>query len=113
VQRLFSTFADGWPGVGLLLLRLLAGAALIGFGVASVREGPPPLILVLQIIGVAGGIVLVVGFFTPIAGALAAIVKVLDRYLAIFLAFRRSMDSLCPSDLGRSFGNDRSRRLVH
>ena len=75
VQRLFSTFADGWPGVGLLLLRLLTGAALIHFGIGSVREGPPPLIAVLQIIGVAAGIVLAVGLFTPVAGALAAIVE--------------------------------------
>ena len=25
MQRLFSSFADGWPGAGLLLLRLMAG----------------------------------------------------------------------------------------
>jgi putative oxidoreductase len=76
LQRLFSTFADGWPGVGLLLLRLLTGAALIHFGIDSVLGGPPTLIIVLQVIGIASGIVLLVGLFTPVAGALAAIVKV-------------------------------------
>jgi putative oxidoreductase len=76
VQRLFSTFADGWPGVGLLLLRLLTGAALIHFGSSSIREGPPPSTVALQIIGITAGIVLLVGMFTPLAGALAATAKV-------------------------------------
>jgi putative oxidoreductase len=76
VQRLFSNFANGWPGVGLLLLRLVTGAGLIYFGIINVRQGPPPEILAPQATGVAAGIFLVVGLFTPIAGALAAIAKV-------------------------------------
>lgn len=72
MQRLFSTFADGWPGFGLLLLRLLAGAALIHSGISSIREGPPPLTVALQIIGIASAVLLLVGMFTPPAGALAA-----------------------------------------
>jgi uncharacterized membrane protein YphA (DoxX/SURF4 family) len=76
LQRLFSTFADGSPGVGLLLLRLVTGAALIYFGIRSIREGPPTLIVVLQIIGIASAIFLLVGFFSPVAGALAGIAKV-------------------------------------
>jgi putative oxidoreductase len=75
VQRLFSTFADGSPGVGLLLLRLVTGAALIHFGISSIREGPP-LTFALQIIGIASAISLLMGFFTPVAGALAGIAKV-------------------------------------
>jgi uncharacterized membrane protein YphA (DoxX/SURF4 family) len=75
VQRLFSTFADGWPGAGLLLLRLFTGAALINFGIGSVREGPPPLTIVLQTVGIAAGIALLVGLFTPVSGALAVIAK--------------------------------------
>ena len=76
LQRLFSTFASGWPGVGLLLLRLLAGVALMHFGIANLREAPPLAIVVLQIIGVAAGIFLLVGLWTPVAGTLAANVKV-------------------------------------
>jgi putative oxidoreductase len=75
VQRLFSGFAGGWPGTGLLLLRLLTGAALIYFGIANLREAPP-LPTALQIIGIGTGILLLVGLWTPVAGALAAIVKV-------------------------------------
>jgi uncharacterized membrane protein YphA (DoxX/SURF4 family) len=76
VQRLFSGFADGLPGTGLLLLRLLTGAALIHFGIANLREAPPLPTAVLQIIGMGAGILLLVGLWTPVAGALAAIVKV-------------------------------------
>jgi putative oxidoreductase len=75
VQRLFSGFADGWPGVGLLLLRLLTGLALIHFGIANLHE-PPLATAVLQIIGIGAGILLLVGLWTPVAGSLAAIVKV-------------------------------------
>ena len=29
MRRLFSTFAFGWPGIGLLFMRVVAGVALI------------------------------------------------------------------------------------
>ena len=76
LQRLFSGFADGWAGTGLLLLRLLTSAALIHFGIANVREAPPLPTVVLQITGVGAGILLLIGLWTPVAGALVAIVKV-------------------------------------
>jgi putative oxidoreductase len=75
VQRLFSTFADGLPGVGILLLRLLTGIALIYFGIANSREAPPPVIGFLQIIGVAAGIFIIIGLWTPIAGTVATLVN--------------------------------------
>ena len=84
VQRLFSTFADGWPGVGLLLLRLLTGVALIHFGIANLREAPPLATVVLQSFGVGAGILLLVGLWTPVAGGLAAIVKVLIAFSRYF-----------------------------
>ena len=85
MQRLFSGFADGWPGIGLLLLRLLTGLALIHFGIANLREVPPLATVVLQIIGIGAGILLLAGLWTPVAGALAAIVNVwiaLSRYFS-------------------------------
>lgn len=69
--------------MGLLLLRLLTSAALIHFGIASVREEPPLMTLVPQITGIGAGILLLIGLWTPVAGALAAIAKVwiaLARY---------------------------------
>jgi putative oxidoreductase len=84
VQRLFSGFDDGWPGAGLLLLRLLTGPALIHFGLASLRQAPPLATVVLQIIGIGAGILLLVGLWTPLAGGLAAIVKVCIAFLRYF-----------------------------
>jgi putative oxidoreductase len=75
LQRLFSTFAGGWPGVGLLLLRLLTGGALIYFGIAGALEAPSPTIIALQTIGIGAGLLVLFGLWTPVAGALAAIVK--------------------------------------
>jgi uncharacterized membrane protein YphA (DoxX/SURF4 family) len=85
VQRLFSGFANGLPGTGLLLLRLLTGAVLVHFGIANLLEAPPLATAVLQIIGIGAGILLLVGLWTPVAGALAAIVKMsiaLSRFLS-------------------------------
>ena len=85
MQRLFSTFAGGWPGAGILLLRLLTAAALIHFGITSLLEAPPSASAVLQIIGAVAGILLLIGLWTPVAGALAAIVKMsiaLSRFLS-------------------------------
>ena len=84
MQRLFSGFDDGWPGAGLLLLRLLTGPALIHFGFASLRQGPPLATVVLQIIGIGAGILLLVGLSTPLAGGLAATVKVCIAFLRYF-----------------------------
>jgi putative oxidoreductase len=76
VQRLFSGFANGLPGTGLLLLRLLTGAALIYLGIANLRGAPPLPTAVLQFIGIGAGILFLVGLWTPVAGALSAIVNV-------------------------------------
>jgi putative oxidoreductase len=76
VQRLFSTFADGSPGVGLLLLRLLTAGGLVYFGIEGIRESPVPLMIGLQGAGIAAGILLAAGLFTPLAGTVAAIAKI-------------------------------------
>jgi putative oxidoreductase len=76
LQRLFSTFAGGSPGLGLLLLRLLTAVALIYFGIVGALAAPSLTIVILQIIGAAAGILLLTGLWTPVAGALAAVVKV-------------------------------------
>jgi putative oxidoreductase len=86
LQRLFSTFPNGWPGLGLLLLRVLTCIALIRYGIASVIEEPPLTIVILQIIGVFAGILLLAGLWTPVAGALVAIGKVWIAFSRIFSA---------------------------
>ena len=67
LQRLFSTFADGWPGRGLLLQRLLTGAALLHCGIVYVTAAPHVEPIAPQIIAACGGILLLAGLWTPLA----------------------------------------------
>ena len=76
MQRLFSSFANGWPGHGLLLLRMLAGFALIHYGIVDLREPNQFASIAPQIIAAGAGIFLLVGLWTPVTGALVAIAEV-------------------------------------
>ena len=68
MQRLFSTFAGGWPGVGLLMQRLLVGAALEYCAVAT----PGGTAVDPQVIGAVSGLLLIAGLWTPVAGVVTA-----------------------------------------
>jgi putative oxidoreductase len=69
VQRLFSTFPCGLPGAGLLLLRALTAIPLIHAGLFT-APSPAPAVVGLVLAGAA--IMLLIGLWTPIAGALIA-----------------------------------------
>jgi hypothetical protein len=75
LQRLFSSFADGFPGGGILLLRLLAGCALIYRGIAVMSAESHTGLVVLQIVGAAAGLLILGGLWTPVVGVLAGIVE--------------------------------------
>ena len=75
MQRLFSTFADGWPGGGLFTQRLLLGAALLYSCVGCLSAKPVCGTLVPQSIGALAGVLLVAGLWTPVTGVLTAIVE--------------------------------------
>ena len=89
MQRLFSTFAHGWPGIGLLLLRMIAGIALIHYGIVDLREAHQFASMAQQIIAAGAGVLLLVGLWTPVSGALVAIAEV-------WIAFSRSGDPWIP-----------------
>jgi hypothetical protein len=72
VQRLFSTFADGWPGVGLLLQRILTAALVIRFGIMDLSGVSNPSAGITQIIAAFAGALFLVGLWTPIVGSLIA-----------------------------------------
>lgn len=80
MQRLFSSFADGWPGAGLLLLRLMAGGGLL-YGV-FVLGGPltDALQIFRALLTVVAAVLLMAGLFTPFAGVVAALV---DLWIAV------------------------------
>ena len=79
--RLFSTFAHGAPGVGLLLLRLTSGLALVLDALTSLREHPPVGSAMLEVFIGCVGILLVVGLWTPIAGTLLALIGVWHAFV--------------------------------
>jgi uncharacterized membrane protein YphA (DoxX/SURF4 family) len=74
LQRLFSTFPDGRPGFGLLLLRLGAGVALIGLAISGLLGiAGEPISVARDLVAAVGGIFLLAGLWTPLIGALVAI----------------------------------------
>ena len=75
MRRLFSTFARGWPGAGLLFMRLVAGMALIDHGITRLRGGSPVEPATVLVLAICLGILLLTGLWTPIAGALVAIIE--------------------------------------
>jgi putative oxidoreductase len=82
VQRLFSTFADGWPGGGLLAQRLLTGGALVYCGVACATANPICAAIVPETIAAVAGVLLIAGLWTPIAGAVIAVLEASVAFLS-------------------------------
>jgi len=81
VQRLFSTFADGWPGAGLLLMRLAVGTILIERGAMTLWSGPSMELTVLSVLAMGAGLLLLAGLWTPVAGAVVAATEVCKIFL--------------------------------
>lgn len=72
LQRLFSSFPDGRPGLGLLLLRLAVGAVAIVLGVSCITSAAHRVLSVWLVgaILTASGAALIVGLVTVIASVL-------------------------------------------
>jgi putative oxidoreductase len=75
LQRLFSTFANGWPGVGLLLQRILTAILLLHFGIIDLTSSSLSPSMTPQIIGACIGILLLIGLWTPIVGGVIALIQ--------------------------------------
>jgi hypothetical protein len=93
LRRLYSTFAGGWPGGGLILMRLVVGFALLA-AAGSILPGGPPMAIATESVLLAGaGLFLVVGLCTPVAGTLVALVEICrvvtvptDKVVSLLLA---------------------------
>jgi uncharacterized membrane protein YphA (DoxX/SURF4 family) len=93
LQRLFSTFASGWPGVGLLLQRILTAILLVRFGIIGLTGASYSPSMIPQVIGACAGMLLLVGLWTPFTGTLIAVIElwiamthVSDPWIPIVLA---------------------------
>ena len=73
MRRLFSNFAHGPPGVGLLLLRVVAGVVLIEEVVRLLVGGPSIGSTVLDVLAIGLGLFLIAGLWTPIVAALIVV----------------------------------------
>ena len=80
MRRLFSTFARGLPGTGLLFMRLVAGIALDTRAVAILSDGPKLGPAILQLLTAGAGLLLLAGLWTPIAGALVTVIYIWDIF---------------------------------
>jgi putative oxidoreductase len=76
VRRLFSTFAGGLPGAGLVVMRLAAGLVLVARSVVAVQDGPAIGSVAGAAFQVALAILLFAGLWTPLAGLLVALVEI-------------------------------------
>ena len=75
LRRLFSSFARGWPGVGLLLMRIVAAIALGDQAVVQVRAIGLNGSSVPAILAAAAGILLLAGLWTPAVGTILAVLE--------------------------------------
>jgi len=74
VRRSFSAFPDGWPGYGLLLLRVILGLPLVYWGAADLAAAH--LTAIPSLAAAVAGIFLLSGLFTSVAGATVVLAQV-------------------------------------
>ena len=85
MRRLHSTFAHGPAGIGVLILRIVVGGALLTHAVMSLRDGAQSGAALLQAVTAALGVLLLAGLWTPFAGGFAALVS-------LWCAFSQTVD---------------------
>lgn len=75
MQRLFSNFANGWPGRGLLAQRVLIAAVLIYCVATRIAQASAPAAL-QELIGAGLSIFILVGLWTPVVGTLTSLIEI-------------------------------------
>src|SRR5262249_45516964 len=78
-----SPFVKGLPGIGLLILRLAAGTALVFHEIGQLRFDDPVLPTVLLTVRGSLAILLFCGLWTPVAGTLAVIAALASLYVGM------------------------------
>ena len=80
LQRLFSTFPNGWPGTGLLLQRVVTASVLFCSVLGHLSEPSQSVLIIPHVIGVGAAILLLLGLWTPVCGTSIALVEVWVSY---------------------------------
>jgi uncharacterized membrane protein YphA (DoxX/SURF4 family) len=77
LQRWYTKFPGGWPGVGLLVLRIAMGGELLVYGYVRLigSNGPDPSITFLAMLAMGTGGCFVLGLLTPLVGGLSALIE--------------------------------------
>jgi len=76
LRRLYSTFAGGWPGIGLLVMRLVVGwVLLVSTGLMLSSAPPSHMTLTVALLAILG-LLLVAGLWTPVVGAVVALIQI-------------------------------------
>jgi len=75
MQRLFSGFPDGWPGISILFLRIGAGIPLVYDGITGLFAASQFIPFMRELLAVGTGMLLLAGLWTPVSGTLVAILQ--------------------------------------
>ena len=93
MQRLYSTLANGWPGIGLLLQRIVAAIMVVRFCIIQLTDLCFSASMMPHIIAGCAGIFFLVGLWTPVVGTLIAVAELWiavthlsDPWISIMLA---------------------------
>jgi hypothetical protein len=76
LRRLYSTFAGGWPGTGLLLMRLVIGCALVVRDGWRLGSDTSLGVSALSVLLLAAAVLLIAGLWTPVVGTLIALIEI-------------------------------------
>jgi putative oxidoreductase len=117
VQRLFSTFPNSWPGLGLLILRFATGLSLAAVAHAAGDLAGAAGLLVRCVVGGVAALTWI-GLWTPLAAVTGAAIQVIvitfahrfDLSLVVSVAVGLSLALLGPgawSFDARLFGRKR------
>ena len=80
MRRLYSTFAGGWPGIALLLMRVVVGSVVLWHAGAKLGIDLPTRILDFHVVMIGAALLLIAGLWTPLAGALIAVVAISEIF---------------------------------
>ena len=78
MRRLYSTFAGGWPGIALLLMRLVVGAVVLWHAGPRLLSAPALHVIIADASLAVAALLLIAGLWTPVAGVVVAVVAIFE-----------------------------------